>query len=136
MLTCHKNDIRRHKKSHIHINNTKKIQLPQKLLDHCKFYVSVRKAGLLFAIILAVQNIPFSLTDVLSLCLAKAFPDSKIAQKFSMRHTKATQIVNNVLSVNFKEELDNRLAIPRCFYSLIMDETTIKQCAFTVIFFL
>ncbi|CAG5075439.1 Protein of unknown function [Cotesia congregata] len=139
ILTCHRNDIRRHKNSHAHKDNSTGIQISQKMPEKCKFETSVRKAELLFAGILVSQNIAFSFMDVLSPCLAKAFPDSEIAKKFSMRRTKVTQIINNVLGSNLKEDLYQQLQTLGCFYSVIMDETTdettTKQCAFTVIFF-
>lgn len=57
----------------------------------------------------------------------------------SLKRTKATAIVNNVLGTSFNQEIIATLSVPGCFFSLIMDESTdkatIKQCAFTIIYF-
>lgn len=67
------------------------------------------------------------------------FHDSKIAQKLSVKRTKATAIVCNSLGINFLIDFHNKLRESGFFFSLIMDETTDisvkKQCAFSIIYY-
>lgn len=43
--------------------------------------------------LLATNNLPFSLMDVLTPLCRQIFPDSKIAQELTLHHTKANQVV-------------------------------------------
>jgi len=83
--------------------------------------------------------LPFSLADTLTLLLSNIFSDSKIAKNLSLKRTKTTAIMKNVLGNTFLNELYQSLKQPGCFYSIIMDESTdiseVKQCALVIIFF-
>ena len=65
------------------------------------------------------------------------FPDSKIASKFSSKHTKTRCIVKNVIATRFRHDIDNILKTTK--FSIIIDESTDisskKQLAIVVRFF-
>lgn len=106
---------------------------------HFQYFHKVRNAEVLLSAALVECNIPFTFMDTLSPLCAQIFPDSQIAKDIACRRTKTTAIMKESLGQNFQEELFSFLRQPGHFFSLIMDETTdvgtIKQCAFTVIFY-
>ena len=77
--------------------------------------------------------------DVLSPLCGDIFPDSEIAKKLAVRRTKATALMTKSLGKNFREGLFNILRVLGAFFSIIIDEQTdqssAKQCAFTVTFY-
>ncbi|CAG9814615.1 unnamed protein product [Phaedon cochleariae] len=62
-----------------------------------------KKAETKLAGLLATNNLPFSLMDVLTPLCKDIFPDSKIAQELALQRTKATQIVRKSIAVSYKE---------------------------------
>lgn len=100
---------------------------------------STKRAEIKLCGLLATNNLPFVLMDILSPLCGNLFSDSKIATNIGVRRTKATAITKNCLGDNFKEDLFSTLMNPGTFFSIIMDETTdrgsVKQCAFTIIYF-
>lgn len=137
-----KNDILRHGKSERHISLFKVIKenksMHDILTEQSHFY-NVRKAELMLAAATTELNISFNCMDTLSPLLPKMFPDSKIAKDFACKRTKSTIIIKDHLAKYFQQELVILFQQPGNFFSLIMDETTdvgtIKQCAFTIIFY-
>ena len=65
----------------------------------------VTKAEVLFAQFIAEHNLPFSVGDHLTKLVKKAFPDSKIAEKFQCGHTKTAAIVNKALAPHYMEAI-------------------------------
>ncbi len=60
--------------------------------------------------------------DHLSEVLIDIFSDSKIAQEFAMKRTKAAAVVTNVIGKSYKEQLAHRLRKTK--FSVLMDEST------------
>lgn len=135
-----KNDILRHGKTEKHTSLLKTVKgnrdMRDMMKDQSHFY-SVKNAEIILAAAITELNISFNSMDKLSPLFTKMFPDSKIAKDFSCKRTKTTLIVKENLGKHFQEELFTLLQ--RCFFSLIMDETTDvgtkKQCAYTIIFY-
>lgn len=77
--------------------------------------------------------------DTLIPLAKEVFTDSEIASKLEVRRTKASHCIKNALGNNLANNVFNALRVPGTFFSIIMDETTdrstIKQLAFTVIYF-
>lgn len=98
-----------------------------------------RIAELKLTALFASKNLPFSLSDTLTPLLSSIFHDSNIAKNISLKRTKTTAIMTNVLGNTFLNELCDQLKQTSCFYSIIMDESTdiseIKQCALVIIYF-
>lgn len=134
-------DLLRHAKSEKHSNMIKTINTSQSLeqLLNKKHFHNVRTAELKLAAAITVANVPFKFMDILSPLCGQIFPDSKIAKDLSCRRLKTTTIIKENIGKLAQEDLWSILKEPGFFFSLIMDETTdvgtIKQCAFTVIFF-
>lgn len=88
---------------------------------------------------LATNNLPFSLMDILIPLAKDIFTDSEIVSKLAVRRTKASHCIKNALGNNLANIVFDALKVPGAFFSIIMDETTdcstIKQLAFTVIYF-
>lgn len=139
-LGAHKIDIMRHAQSAKHIN-LKEIANNKKVSDMFRpdsLESSVKRAELKLAGLLAANNLPFKLMDVLSPLCADIFTDSKITKNISLKRTKATAILKQSLDAVSSRDLFKTLSEPGSFFSLIMNETTnkssIKQCAFKVYF--
>lgn len=134
-------DLLRHGKSEKHVHLIKTVNSSKSLdqLLNTKHYNKVRAAELTLAAAITVGNVSFQFMDILSPLCVQIFPDSKIAKDLSCRRTKATSIIKENIGKFAQEDLWSILREPGLFFSLIMDETTdvgsIKQCAFTVIFF-
>ncbi|KAK4329212.1 hypothetical protein Pmani_000440 [Petrolisthes manimaculis] len=97
----------------------------------------VASAEIKIAGVLAAHNVSFNVMDHLSEVLKDAFNDSKIAQEFTLKRTKATAVVRNVISKSYKEELANKLR--KTMFSVLTDESTdigsIKTSCVVVRFF-
>lgn len=142
MLNAHLTELKRHGFSAKHLQNTKQMvqQIPvSQVFQTSTLTKQTRIAELKLTAFLASKNLPFSLSDTLSPLLSTIFPDSKIAKNLSLKRTKTTAIMKNVLGNTFLNEQCDLLKQPGCFYSIIMDESTdiseIKQCAFVIIYF-
>lgn len=139
---AHKIDLKRHNLSARHKANHQKILTNKKISDIEIIPITrnARRAELKLCGLLATNNLPFSLKDTLGPLCSNLFPDSKIARNLSAKRTKATAMMKHALGDNLKEDLFFQLREPGTFFSIIMDETTdrgsVKQCAFTTIFFL
>ena len=111
-----KNDVKRHVERPKHLENTRLarengVQAP--LTDvrssvpstsHC-FQDFVTKAEVRFVPFIAENNLPFSVGDHLTKLVKKAFPDSKIAEKFQCSHTETAAIVNKALAPHYMEAI-------------------------------
>lgn len=143
-ILAHKHVILRHSKSEKHIYN-KRQYVTNKNIKEMSFFDkknvkdATKRAELKMCALLAYNNLPFALMDVLSPLCANIFPDSEIAKSVSLKRTKATHMIKYGLGEQCSQKMCSALAEQGCFFSLIMDETTdkgtIKQCAFTVIYY-
>jgi hypothetical protein len=141
-LSPHLTEIKRHGQSAKHIVNSNQVVLQNsvnKIFKISSLTEKTRIAELKLTALFAKNNLPFSLSDTLTPLLSTIFSDSKIAIKLTLKRTKATAVMKNVLGNNFLNELCDKLKQPGTFYSLIMDETIdiseVKQCAVVIIYF-
>lgn len=141
-MSPHLTEIKRHGQSAKHIANSNQVVQQNSVSEVFKMSSLTEKtriAELKLTALFATNNLPFSLSDTLTPLLSTIFPDSKIAKNLTLKRTKATAVMQNVLGNNFLNELCDTLKQPGSFYSLIMDETTdiseIKQCAVVIIYF-
>lgn len=141
-LSPHLTEIKRHGKSAKHIVNSNQVVQQNSVNEVFKMSSLTEKtriAELKLTALFATNNLPFSLSDTLTPLRSTIFPDSKIAKNLTLKRTKATAVMKNVLGNNFLNELRDTLKQPGTFYSLIMDETTdiseIKQRAVVIIYF-
>ena len=80
------------------------------------------KSELLFAAYFAEHNIPFANIDhLLPVCKA-AFPDSKIAEKISMKRTKLSYVIQDGIAFDEKSAIADVCKTQK--FSLIIDEST------------
>jgi len=141
-LSTHVIELKRHASSAKHLQNSKQIVLQtpaSKVFQTSTLTKQTRIAELKLTALFAFKNLPFSLSDTLTPLLSNIFSDSKIAKNLSLKRTKTTAIMRNVLGNTFLNELCQSLKQPGCLYSIIMDESTdiseVKQCALVIIFF-
>lgn len=96
-----KNDVKRHVERQKHIDNVQSAKQSgiQRRLTDCRasgpsqsYTDLVTKAEVLFIHFIAEHNLPFSVGDHLTKLVKKAFPDSKIAEKFHCGHSKTAAI--------------------------------------------
>lgn len=92
-----KNDVKWHVERQKHVDNAclaRQIGVQARLTEFRSsgpsnsFSELVTKAEVLFAQFIAEHNLPFSVGDHLTKIVKKAFPDSKIVEKFQCGHTK------------------------------------------------
>lgn len=138
-ITAHKRVILMHSQSERHKYNLKQVSNTPKIESMSRtaeIDMQVRRAELKLCCLLATNNLSFSLMDTLSPLMGNIINDSAIAKQIAVRRTKATNLVKNALGPFFENSLTENLRLE--YFSIIMDETTdrstIKQCAFTVIF--
>lgn len=140
-LFPHKNDLVRHKKSEKHLSNIRQVASNKDIVAMLlpSQSKSVKIAEIKMCALLATNNLPFSLNDSLSELCGNIFPDSEIAKDISIKRTKSTNILKNVLGKNIADDLYQNMREVGNYFTLIMDETTdvgsIKQCAFVCTFF-
>lgn len=141
-LSPHLTEIKRHGVSNKHLQNVKQVAQQSSVSTIFKMSSLTEKtriAELKMTTLLAEKNLPFSLIDTLTPLLSSVFTDSQIAKNMTLKRTKSSSIMKNVLAKSFLDEICNKLKQPGCFYSLIMDESTDiaekKQCAIVVIYF-
>lgn len=89
--------------------------------------------------LLADRNIPLDFIGDLTAVIAELCPESQVVKYGAFERTTSTQVLKNNLGDVFHKELCDQLKTPGWFFSIIMDETTdkstIKQCAYSVIYF-
>ncbi|CAH0715749.1 unnamed protein product, partial [Brenthis ino] len=141
-VIAHKSDLIRHLNSKKHLRISKQVSGSKKIDDlvrESSVDVKVRRAELKLCAMLATNNLPFSLMDTVIPLAKDIFTDSEIVSKLAVRRTKASHCIKNALGNNLANIVFDALRVPGAFFSIIMDETTdcstIKQLAFTVIYF-
>lgn len=82
----------------------------------------VARAEIKIAGVLAAHSVSFNLMDHLSDVLKDVFSNPKVAEEFSMKRTKATAIVTNVIGKSYKEELAKKLKETK--FSVLSEEST------------
>lgn len=140
-ISAHKTELLCHGKSAKHVKLAKEISSNKNLVnvvENTGLLDNTKRAEIKLAGLIASCNLPFSLMDGLITLCKETFTNSKIAEKLCLKRTKATSTVKHALGDTFQELLYDKLRVPGCFFSVIMDETTdkasIKQCALTVIY--
>lgn len=128
--------LKRHNTSQSHIKKFKTIPTSQKTLLQFTTKVGddglekrTQKAEIKVTEFFVEHNIPFSVADHMTPLMKKCFPDSKIAQKFVLGRTKATNIVKNVIAKTQKEDLIEKLKTHQ--FSVLTDESTDISCTKT-----
>ena len=110
-----KNDVKRHVERPKHIENARLAGdsgVQARLTDlrwsassSHSFQDLVTKAEVFFSQFIAEHNLPFSVGDHLTKLVKKAFPDSKIAERFQCGHTKTAAIINKALAPHYMEAI-------------------------------
>lgn len=94
---------------------------------------SVTRAEIKLTAFLAEHNISINSIDHLTSLLKDIFPDSQIANKLSLKRTKATRVLNDIGKVSRNQLHD---AMKENKFSVIIDETTdistCKSCAIVI----
>lgn len=141
-MSPHLTEIKRHGQSAKHTQHANQVLQQNSVSEVFKITSLTEKtriAELKLAALFVTKNLSFSLSDTLTPLLSSIFPDSKITKNMTLKRTKTTSIMKNVIGKNFLQELCDSLKQPGSFYSLIMDESTdiseIKQSAFVIIYF-
>lgn len=141
-VIAHKSDLIRHLHSKKYLRISKQVSGSKKIDDLVRespVDVKIRRAVLKLCAMLATNNLPLSLMDTLIPLAKDIFTDSEIVRKLAVRRTKASHCIKNALGNNLANIVFDALRVPGAFFSIIMDETTdfstIKQLAFTVIYF-
>lgn len=104
-IIAHKNDIKRHSTSLRHKANYHKIVNNKKITDIeiNPLSESTRRAELKLCGLLATNNLPFVVMDILSSLCSDLLPDSKIARNVSVRRTKALNAIRNKFTKMYLE---------------------------------
>lgn len=136
--------IKRHEQTNKHKTNYQIYKQHHKMEDFVKDDKTIlndRKvysAELKLIMFLHEHNLPFLLMDHLPKLISSICPDSDIAKSINCGRTKATIITNECLAVEQLKLLQKLLSDEKCYYSIIIDETTdvsIKKCLAVVIRF-
>lgn len=97
---------------------------------------AVTRAEIKLTSFLAEHNISINSVDHLSEICKEIFPDSNIANKLSLKRTKATRVLEDIAKVSQTQIYDD---LKENKFSMIIDETTdistCKSCAIVVKFF-
>lgn len=83
---------------------------------------TVKKAELKLAAFFASNNVAFRLIDQLEPILKEIFADSKTCQGLSLKQTKCTELIRNVLCKKETNDLVSDLKKTR--FSILIDEST------------
>ncbi|XP_063990563.1 uncharacterized protein LOC135169455 [Diachasmimorpha longicaudata] len=83
---------------------------------------AIKTAEILLANCIAERNVPISFIDYILPVMKRSFPDSIIAQDCSMKRTKCTNIITNILGKVANDNLVKILRINK--FSILADETT------------
>jgi hypothetical protein len=122
--------LKKHKSTILHVKNSKAANSSNKNI-FSKFVGNnkptkeeelVKKTEIEICGFLAEHNIPFRVIDHLEAAMKKWFPDSKICQKVSLKRTKATNVIKNVIAETEKNELAK--VISKTKFSVMTDEST------------
>ncbi|XP_066947073.1 protein FAM200B-like [Macrobrachium rosenbergii] len=109
----------------------KKCSLPTEQASIAKFFQKpqcsilqnqIARAEIKLAGFLSEHNIAFNVTEHLTDLLKDIFPDSIIVQSISLKRTKATAVVTNVIGESHKKALAKKLQ--ECKFSVMCDEST------------
>lgn len=84
--------------------------------------IQIKTAEIKLAEFVAEHFISFSAMDHLNDLLKGIFADSKIAKGLSMKRTKTTAVIQNVIGNTYKEELSEMLKKQK--FSILTDEST------------
>lgn len=96
-ILAHKADIRRHGLSSKHKKSFSQVAANNKIDNvfgkNTQLDLSTRRAELKLTGLLAANDLPFLLMDILGPLCKDIFPDSQVAKNISIRRTKATAIM-------------------------------------------
>lgn len=120
MLLAHKNTIK-HKnsfqESKSNVKLDKFIRVKESSVDE-----KVANAEVLFAGYFAEHHVPFAHADHLFEVCQKAFPDSNIAQKVSMKKTKVSYLIQDGIAYHAKQDIST--ICQNQMFSVLIDEST------------
>ena len=116
-------------------NSDKFHLLPQKTASeatHCEATLSLQdqisKAETLWAMKTAKEDLPFQASDGVPQLVERLFPDSVVAQKMTMSHTKVSYMTSHGLGPYFLQKtIDDILSSPDTYYIIHFDKTTTSQ---------
>lgn len=122
--------VKHHEGSNIHRRNIQGSQGQSNIANFVKKNVAVdlqvQDAELKLAGFFVEHNIPFVNADHLVKLLKDVTPDSEIMKKVQLGRTKLTSIVKNVIGVEHKKELAEKLKVHK--FSVLTDESTDIIC--------
>ena len=81
----------------------------------------VMSAEIMMSQFIAMHNLSFQSADHLSDLVSVMFPDSKIAARFSSKHTKTKSIICDAIDPHFKKPVVDRAKISS--FNLLCDES-------------
>ena len=86
------------------------------------------KAETLWTMKTAKEDFPFWVSDGVPQLFQRMFPDSAVAQKMTVSHTKVSYVISHGLGPYFLQKtIDNILSSPDTYYAIHFDETTTSQ---------
>lgn len=88
---------------------------------------SVTTAETLFALMVAEEDIPYSIGDTACDIFPSMFPDSKIAKEFSCSRKKISYIISDGIGPFLKEKIITDILKSGAFYTIQIDETPIHE---------
>lgn len=123
-----KSELQKHAATRKHANKMKTIKETKNIVQMFEAKrdnihdSNVKKAELKLAAFFATNNVAFRIIDQLEPILKDIFPDSKICQDLSLKQTKCTEIIRNVLCKKETNDLVSYLRKIR--FSVLLDEST------------
>jgi hypothetical protein len=125
-------DITRHRQNVSHINNEKMAKRHQSIERFCEStstssYASyaVTKAETMMTDLIVDMNLPLTAADKITQVVKKAFPDSKIAQRYECSRSKTTAIIKCVAALTKDDIVQKMQTGP---YSISTDGSNDQQC--------